>query len=389
MSVTAQTPYADFIAAPGATLFSTGFRLLLASDLVVKVDGVVVTTGFTVSSLGAGPGSDVTFGTPMVGGEVVELIRAVPKTRLTDYQQLGDFQAPTVNDDFDRLVMMLQDSQFLTELSILLPVGDAAAPMTIPEVAERALKFFAFDASGNAIAAEGAADVPVSAYMATVLVAVNAAAARTALGAQVAGNYAASGAITASGLTQATARMLGRSTAGTGAVEEISIGSGLTLAAGSLSASGKTVVQIQTFQTGALASGSSAWPDDNTIPQISEGVQFMSLDFTPTNVANLLEIDVVFISAASTANEAAGCGLFRDAVADALAAMQLNTGTGYGVANATFKHIMTADTTSLITFRVRAGRRDGGALYFNGGTGGAQRYGGVMASRITVKEYLP
>ena len=47
---------------------------------------------------------------------------------------------------------------------------------------------------------------------------------------------AASGAIGSSGLTMATARILGRSTASTGALEEIQIGSNLTLAAGVLSA---------------------------------------------------------------------------------------------------------------------------------------------------------
>jgi hypothetical protein len=46
---------------------------------------------------------------------------------------------------------------------------------------------------------------------------------------------AASGSITASGLTQATARILGRTTASTGAVEEIQIGAGLSLSAGELS----------------------------------------------------------------------------------------------------------------------------------------------------------
>lgn len=61
----------------------------------------------------------------------------------------------------------------------------------------------------------------------------------TAISAAVAGtDYVAPGAITTSGLTQATARLLGRTTAGTGAVEEISVGSGLTFAAGSLSATG-------------------------------------------------------------------------------------------------------------------------------------------------------
>jgi hypothetical protein len=46
---------------------------------------------------------------------------------------------------------------------------------------------------------------------------------------------AASGSITSSGLTQATARILGRTSASTGAVEEITIGSGLSLSAGELS----------------------------------------------------------------------------------------------------------------------------------------------------------
>jgi hypothetical protein len=183
MSVTAQTPYKKFTAAPGATLFSTGFRLILASDLVVKVNGSVVSTGFTVSSLGAAPGSDVTFGTPMVGGEIVELVRAVPKTRLTDYQQLGDYQAGSVNNDFDRLVMMVQDSQFLSDLAVLLPVGDAAAPLTLPALADRALKFLAFDALGKAIAAAGVTGSPVSTFMASVILAANAAAARAAIGA--------------------------------------------------------------------------------------------------------------------------------------------------------------------------------------------------------------
>jgi hypothetical protein len=52
------------------------------------------------------------------------------------------------------------------------------------------------------------------------------------------GTLALQGAITTSGLTQATARILGRTTASTGAVEEIEIGSGLSLSAGELSATG-------------------------------------------------------------------------------------------------------------------------------------------------------
>ena len=47
--------------------------------------------------------------------------------------------------------------------------------------------------------------------------------------------YALTGAITGSGLTMATGKLLGRSTASTGAVEEITVGTGLSLSAGTLS----------------------------------------------------------------------------------------------------------------------------------------------------------
>ena len=46
------------------------------------------------------------------------------------------------------------------------------------------------------------------------------------------------GAVTSSGLTMATAKLLGRTTASTGAPEEITVGSGLTMSAGTLTATG-------------------------------------------------------------------------------------------------------------------------------------------------------
>ena len=62
---------------------------------------------------------------------------------------------------------------------------------------------------------------------------------------------ASTGAVTGTGITMSTARILGRTTAGTGAIEEITIGSGLTLSAGTLTASGGGL----TVGTTAIASG--------------------------------------------------------------------------------------------------------------------------------------
>jgi hypothetical protein len=58
------------------------------------------------------------------------------------------------------------------------------------------------------------------------------------------------GTATNSGLTMSTARLLGRTTASSGAVEEISVGSGLVLAGGTLSGTGTTTNQTVTAPTG-------------------------------------------------------------------------------------------------------------------------------------------
>jgi len=81
---------------------------------------------------------------------------------------------------------------------------------------------------------------------------------------------AASGAVTTSGLTMATARILGRSTASTGAVEEISIGSGLSLSGGTLSSTasggspGGSSGQVQYNSSSSFAGSADLAFNDST-----------------------------------------------------------------------------------------------------------------------------
>lgn len=144
------------------------------------------------------------------------------------------------------------------------------------------------------------------------------------------------------------------------------------------------VLQVANFQTGAMATGTTIIPLDDTIPQNTEGTEFMSLAFTPESATSKLKIDVVFHGGTSIAARMI-MALFQDSTANALAAVQLfvDSTSGGGVLSMT--HWMTAGTTSATTFKVRAGPNAAATMTFNGSIG-ARLFGGVAASSITITE---
>ena len=145
------------------------------------------------------------------------------------------------------------------------------------------------------------------------------------------------------------------------------------------------LVQYVNTQDGASNTGTTAIPTDDTIPQITEGDEYMTLAITPTSSASTLEIDVVFHGSHSGGNQTMTVGLFQDSTANALAVMSHFQDTAATFINVAFKHTMTAGTTSATTFRIRAGTASGATTTFNG-AGGARYMGGVFASSITIKE---
>lgn len=110
----------------------------------------------------------------------------------------------------------------------------------------------------------------------------------TAAGARTNISAAGSGAVGSSSITMTSARILGRTTASTGAIEEITVGSGLSLSAGALTATstvdtnavltalaGLTAGAVGTFaflqnrggssySFGDTAAGSNLYPSSNT-----------------------------------------------------------------------------------------------------------------------------
>ena len=119
MTVPAQTPYNRYTANGATTVFAYTFRVENEEDLGVFINDVATTTGFTVSGLGDNSGGSVTFTIPPNDQDEVFLVRDMPYNRENDYQKSGDFRADTVNDDFDRLWLAIQQINGNTQGSFL------------------------------------------------------------------------------------------------------------------------------------------------------------------------------------------------------------------------------------------------------------------------------
>lgn len=92
------------------TLFAYNFMIFDEAHLVVTVDDVVKTlsTHYTVTGERSQSGGSITFVVAPANAAVVEISRAVPYVRETDYQEGGGFPAGTVDDDQDDQEMQIQ-----------------------------------------------------------------------------------------------------------------------------------------------------------------------------------------------------------------------------------------------------------------------------------------
>lgn len=135
-------------------------------------------------------------------------------------------------------------------------------------------------------------------------------------------------------------------------------------------------------QSGAVNTGTTAIPDDDTIPKITEGDEFITQAITPKSATNKLLIEVV-MQLAPSAGAVMTVALFQDATVNALAASREQTTIAQSMP-IPLRYEMVAGTTSSTTFRIRAGGTSG-TTTFNG-VGGARKCGGVLMSSITITE---
>jgi hypothetical protein len=145
-----------------------------------------------------------------------------------------------------------------------------------------------------------------------------------------------------------------------------------------------TVVQVRYFQTGELVGGTAASPDDDTIPQISEGNEVMALGFTPKFASSLLKIEVTAWCGPATAPRNMTLALFLTGQNDALAAVYESIQVATGMQSIGFNHMLLAGDASAKEFTARLGLQVAEACYINGY--GSRVLGGVGASSIIITE---
>lgn len=143
-------------------------------------------------------------------------------------------------------------------------------------------------------------------------------------------------------------------------------------------------VQVQRNVVSSAVQVSTVLPNDDTIPQNTEGGEVMTQAITPTSAANLLEVsaDLRFYNSGTVFSSVA---VFRDSVAAALAAATQYTSLTEQN-NLNIRHVVLAGDTAATTLKVRLGPSTSANLTLNGFADNTRGMGGVSASNLWVEE---
>ncbi len=159
------------------------------------------------------------------------------------------------------------------------------------------------------------------------------------------------------------------------------------------SVSGSSVV-VQQIRATTNTSGSTTTviPDDDTIPQNTEGAEVITVSITPTNTNSILVIEYNFFGMIDqgATPRAGSSALFQDTTANALYAQIdiKNAASGGDITSSVFgKHTMTAGTTSATTFKLRIGPANADATYYWLRNVGGDQFSTVALAQLTVTEY--
>jgi hypothetical protein len=154
-----------------------------------------------------------------------------------------------------------------------------------------------------------------------------------------------------------------------------------------VSTSGQKVFQYVYTTSNSQSSTATTIPNDNTIPQNTEGAQLTTLAITPNSASNILHIRFTIGVTDASAALYFIVALFQDSTANALQVTSTYKAASGTTDVITLDHIMVAGTTSATTFKIRAGPSTGTA-YFNT-TAGGSKFNAVNTFTLEIWETTP
>ena len=198
-----------------------------------------------------------------------------------------------------------------------------------------------------------------------------------------------------------TDTLLGRSTAGTGNVEQITCTSaGRALLDDATAGDQRTTLGINAalilslMPTGSViaraysssttqADYATNIPRDNTVPQNTEGTEIFTVSVTPTANADRVRIRAVINGSSSGASDRITVALFKDSDASAIQVASTCVTSSNDIMQVVLEFEHSPATTSAVTYKIRAGS-DAGTFKLNKDNSAAV-YGGSMASTLVAE----
>lgn len=153
------------------------------------------------------------------------------------------------------------------------------------------------------------------------------------------------------------------------------------------SGGGGKVAQVVTATSNTRTTTTAAMYYDDTIPQNTEGAEYITLAITPTNASSKLIIRFDAMCDADTVRYVMAA-LFVDSTADAISATAVTVGNASNNNQMTVSAVITAGSTAARTYKIRYGMQAGTGV-MNGSYGSGHIFGAAALATFTIMEVLP
>jgi len=155
MTVTSTASRIEYIGNGSLTTFAYPFMIFKDADLTVIVAGVTqtLTTDYTVTGAGGASGGNVVFVTAPASAAKISILREITPEQTTDYVENDPLPAETLEDNLDRVTMLVQQHDETFGRSVKLPKASTGTEVNIPDptVAANQSKHLRIAADGKSI----------------------------------------------------------------------------------------------------------------------------------------------------------------------------------------------------------------------------------------------